>query len=109
MIRVIIITILELLLFMHVVVNNNEPRIVERVIRRQTSDIYHIIHFFINNTTASVNCGDRNTYLLNEDRCVKDQELFRGKLTLPFLFLFILSLKSYCMITNQDAVLLFQP
>ena len=49
----------------------NEFRIVERVSRRLTADIY----FFINSTTAII-CGDKNTYLISGDQCVKDQELF---------------------------------
>ena len=57
-----------------VAASGNESRIVERVSRRLTTDIY----FFISSTTG-INCGDKNTYLISEDQCVKDQELFRGK------------------------------
>ena len=58
-----------------VAASGNESRIVERVNRRQTADIY----FFINSTTG-INCGDKDTYLISEDQCVKDQELYRGNL-----------------------------
>ena len=58
-----------------VATSGSESRIVERVNRRQTADIY----FFINSTTA-INCADNNTYLTSEDQCVKDQELYRGNL-----------------------------
>ena len=54
-----------------VATSGSESRIVERVSRRLTADIY----FFINSTTG-INCGDRNTYLISEDQCVQDQELF---------------------------------
>ena len=56
-----------------VAVSGSESRIVERVNRRLTSDIYHYI-----NSLTHMNCQE-NTYLISEDQCVKDQELFRGK------------------------------
>ena len=60
-----------------VAASGNESRIVERVNRRQTADIY----FFINSTKSSgINCGDKNTYLISEDQCVQEQELYRGNL-----------------------------
>ena len=61
-----------------VAVSGAESRIVERVSRRLTTDIY----FLINSTTSTgINCGDKNnTYLISEDRCVKDQDLYRGNL-----------------------------
>ena len=76
MIRVIII----LLLFVFevfisikaVAASGTESRIVERVHRRLTTDIYHYI-----NSLTNMNCQN-NTYLISEDQCVKDQELFRG-------------------------------
>ena len=49
----------------------NEFEIVEKVSRRLTTDIY-----FINGTDT--NCDDKNTYLISEDQCVKDQELFES-------------------------------
>ena len=58
-----------------VAASGSESRIVERVDRRQTTDIYH----FINSTiTTGTNCGDKNTYLISEDQYVKDQELFES-------------------------------
>ena len=56
-----------------VATSGTESRIVERVSRRLTNDFY----FFINNTNGT-NCGDENTYLISEQHCVKDQELFKG-------------------------------
>ena len=56
------------------VVSDTESGIVERISRRQNNDIY----FFINSSTTGTNCGDKNTYLISEDQCVMDQELFRG-------------------------------
>ena len=54
-----------------VAASGNESRIVERVSRRQNKDVY-----FISNNSSET-C-DKNTYLLSEKQCVKDQELFRG-------------------------------
>ena len=56
-----------------VVASGNESRIVERVSRRLTTDIYYYI-----NSLTNMNCQN-NTYLISEDQCVEDQELFRGK------------------------------
>jgi hypothetical protein len=58
-----------------VAASGTESEIVERVSRRQSNDIY----FFVNSTTGT-NCGDKNTYLISEDQCVQDQELFKGNL-----------------------------
>ena len=56
----------------HAVVSDTESEIVEWISRRQSSDIY----YFINSST---NHGNKNTtYLINENRCVMNQELFRG-------------------------------
>ena len=79
MIHVIIFFVFEVFISMHaqvVAMSVYESRIVERVSRRQTADIY----FFIN-STSGINCGDKNTYLISEDQCVQDQELYRGNLT----------------------------
>ena len=54
-------------------VQADESGIVERVSRRQTTDVY----FFINSTNNS-NCADKDTYLINECTCVNDQELLNG-------------------------------
>ena len=55
--------------------SDTESEIVELVRRRQKGDFYH----FINSTTD--NCGNENsTYLISENQCLKDEELFRGKL-----------------------------
>ena len=56
--------------------SDTESGIVERVSRRQFRDVY----FFINSSTIGTNCGDKNTYLISEERCVKDEELFGGNL-----------------------------
>ena len=59
---------------------DTEYGIVERVSRRQSRDFY----FFINSSTTGTNCGDKNIhYLISEERCVTDEELFRGNL-IPF-------------------------
>ena len=75
---------LMLLLFVYqvclsenVVVSDTESGIVERISRRQTNDIY----LFINSSSNPMVCvSNENTYLISEDQCVKDQELYRGKL-----------------------------
>ena len=54
------------------VVNDSESKILEWVSRRQSSDFYHFIN------SSKDNCGNNNTYLISENQCVKDQELFRG-------------------------------
>ena len=56
-----------------VTANGTESKIVERVNRRQNKDVY----FFSN--SSSKTC-EKNTYLISEEQCVKDQELFRGNL-----------------------------
>ena len=64
-----------------VATSDNESRIVERVSRKLNKDIY----FFSDG--SNVNCGDNNTYLIREDQCVKDQELFEGnKINLNHIF-----------------------
>ena len=72
---VILLFIFEVYMSVHTIaVSDTEFEIVERVSRRQSGDIY----YFIN---SSVNCGNENsTYLISENQCVKDQELFRGNL-----------------------------
>ena len=55
--------------------SDGESGIVERVTRRQYGDIYSF-----NNSTSSMNCGNESTYLISEDQCVNDRELFRGTL-----------------------------
>ena len=57
-----------------VAASGKESRMVERVSRRLTTDFYHYI-----NSSTHMSCDDKNTYLISEDQCVKDQELFRGK------------------------------
>ena len=75
MICMIILFVFEAFMSMQAVAaSGNEYRIVERVSRRQTTDIYYII----NSTSTGTNCGDKDTYLISEDQCVKDQELFEG-------------------------------
>ena len=56
--------------------SDTESGIVERISRRLSSDIY----YFINSSSSSVTCGNENTYLISENKCVKDAELFRGNL-----------------------------
>ena len=58
--------------------SDGESGIVERVTRRQYGDVYSF-----NNSTRSMNCaqcGSESTYLISEDLCVNDRELFRGTL-----------------------------
>ena len=65
----------EVCLSVNVVVSDTECGIVERINRRLTYDIY----YFIN--SSSITCdSDGNTYLISENQCVKDQELYAGKL-----------------------------
>ena len=56
--------------------SDGESRIVERVTRRHNADV-----FFFYNSMQSMTCahGNENTYLISEEICVSDQELFRGK------------------------------
>ena len=65
--------IIEVCMPVYAVVSNTNPNLPERVSRRQTGDVY----FFIN---SSGTCSDDNktTYLISENQCVKDQELFKG-------------------------------
>ena len=57
-------------------VNNTESRILQWIQSRHSSDIYHFT------TTHSV-CGEeKNTYLISENQCVKDEELFSGKINI---------------------------
>jgi hypothetical protein len=55
-----------------VATSGTESKIVERVSRRQNNDVY----FFGN--SSSMRCDNRNVYLVSEDQCVKDQELFES-------------------------------
>ena len=100
MICVIILFVFEVCLSVHAVVSDTESGIiVERISRRQNNDIY----LFINSSTTGTNCGDKNTYLISEDQCVKDQELFKGNL------IYIVPIDTLTIITIQDAgMLLFQ-
>ena len=54
--------------------SDGESGIVERVIRRHITDV-----FFFYDSMKSMNCGNENTYLISEEICVSDQELFGGK------------------------------
>ena len=74
MICVSILFALEVYLSVQAVESDTESRIVEWVARRQFRDVY----FFINSSTTGTNCGDKNTYLISEERCVTDEELFIG-------------------------------
>ena len=64
----------EMCLLVHTAVSDTESGIVERVSRQQERDIY----YFINSSTTGTTCGSENTYLISENQCVKDQELFTG-------------------------------
>ena len=66
----------EVCLSVDEVVSDTESGIVERVSRRQGSDIYYFINSLRGN--GGTHCGDANTYLISENICVKDQELFTG-------------------------------
>ena len=59
-------------------VNHTEPGILQWIQCRHSKDFYR----FINSTTyAHSACGEeKNTYLISENQCVKNQELFSGKL-----------------------------
>ena len=80
MIRVsIILFAFEVCLSVQAIKSDTESGIVERVSRRLTTDVYFVI-----NSTFGFNCGGKNTYLISEDQCVKDEELFRGNLIEPY-------------------------
>ena len=49
-----------------------EAKVVEWVQRRQISDIYSFVN------SSHITC-ERNTYLVDENQCVSDQELIRGR------------------------------
>ena len=80
------------------VASDGESGIVERVTRRQYGDVYSF-----NNSTSSMRCDNESTYLISEDQCVNDRELFRGTLinynSYP---------NHYYITIIQDAMLLFQ-
>ena len=49
--------------------------------RRQKSDIYTIL-----NSSSGEHCGSINTtYLVSQKECVKNEELFRGRLYISYL------------------------
>ena len=52
----------------------SEAEVTEWVQRRTNNDIYAFIN------SSHQHCGDKNTYLVHEEQCVNDQELFTGKL-----------------------------
>ena len=68
-----------IVLFVYVISELNAlsgAEIPEWVQRRQSSDFYN---FFNSIESSHVTCGtERSTYLVNENQCVKDQELFDG-------------------------------
>ena len=81
-----------------VAMSDNESRIVERVSRKLDKDI----NFFSDG--SNMNCGDKNTYLISEDQCVKDQELFEGNKFEPYILYHVIIITII-----QDAVMpLFQ-
>ena len=78
---VVFLTILEMSI--SVAIDNTKSGILEWVIRRQISpDIYR----FVNPNTSSehgTNCApDMSTYLISDQQCVKEQELFNGMLVI---------------------------
>ena len=50
----------------------SEAEVTEWVQRRTYSDVYAFIN------SSHQNCGDKNTYLVHEEQCVNDQELYTG-------------------------------
>ena len=74
MILVITFFVFEVCMSVHGVVSDTESEIVEGVTRQQSSDLY----YFINSSSTGDSCGYENTYLISENQCVKDKELFRG-------------------------------
>ena len=52
----------------------SEAEVTEWVQRRVNNDFYAFIN------SSHHNCGDKNAYLVHEEQCVSDQELFTGKL-----------------------------
>ena len=64
---------LEVCIPVYAVVSNTNPYLLERVSRRQTGDIYYFI-----NSSGTCNSDNKTTYLINENQCVKDQELSKG-------------------------------
>ena len=51
-----------------------EAEVTEWIQRCVNNDFYAFIN------SSHHNCGDKNTYLVYEEQCVSDQELFNGKL-----------------------------
>ena len=79
--RFVLLFILEVCVASCAAVNNTEFGILQWIQRRHFSDFYH----FTNSTTTHSACGEeKNTYLINENQCVKDQE-FSGKLIFNFV------------------------
>ena len=70
--------ILEVCVTSCVAVKHTEPGILQWIQRRYSSDFYR----FINSTTYTHSaCGEeKNTYLISENQCMKNQELFSGRL-----------------------------
>ena len=57
--------------------NDTESEIIEWISRRQSYDVYN----YINSTFLGFRCEYENrTYLIRENQCVEDQEVFKGKL-----------------------------
>ena len=53
----------------------SEAEVVYWVQRRQSHDVYS----FNNNSSSHINCPTtNNTYLVDENECVTEQELFKG-------------------------------
>ena len=75
--RFVLLFILEVCTASCVAVNNTESGILQWIQRRHSSDFYH----FTNSATTHSACGEeKNTYLISENQCVNDQELFSGKI-----------------------------
>ena len=72
------ITLLFILIAPCAAVNNTESGILQWIQRKLTNDFYH----FINDTSSHSVCSmdSQNTFLISEKQCVKDQDLFNGKL-----------------------------
>ena len=66
--------VIEVCMPVHAVVSTRNTNILEWIDQRHSNDFYN----FVNNS-SSIYCGpDGNTYLISENQCITDQELFKG-------------------------------
>ena len=78
---VVFLTILEMSI--SAAIDNTESGILEWVNRRQVSpDIYNFVNSNASSEHGTSCTPDMSTYLISDQRCVKEQELFNGMLVI---------------------------